>query len=259
MSFWSWWSRKPVVGEPIPIEPERRLAFTDADREYIRDALDRFEANGLQIWSKLNRDLIVARALIDADRWKQDGELAENGLLMLFLALAAETDSLTYYVDEMEEQFKPLSSMDDDAAEEMLQEHSDSIFVNARSICTVIEEDTSLNDMVYAFFNLNSLGVSQVSSHVLKNGLTRVSFYVEGLGECRFEIDSGKRPDVTPALAEMNRISKSKALGQYIMVSEGSSESMTFIFAAEAILPKITNLLKIPGFVSPDTPQPLSP
>lgn len=160
MSFWSWWSRKPAVDEPIPIEPERRLAFTDADREYIRDALNCFEASGLQIWSKLNRDLIVARALIDADRWKRDGELPENGLLMLFLALAAETDSLTYYVDEVEEQFKPLSSMDDDATEEMLQEHSESIFVNARSICTVIEEDTSLNDMVYAFFNLNSLGVS---------------------------------------------------------------------------------------------------
>jgi len=101
MSFWSWWSRKPAVGEPIPIEPERRLAFTDADREYIRDALNRFEASGLQIWSKLNRDLIVARALIDADRWKQDGELAENGLLMLFLAFSSETDSLTFYVDDV--------------------------------------------------------------------------------------------------------------------------------------------------------------
>src|SRR5262245_10251216 len=130
MSFWSWWSRKPTVGEPIPIEPKQTLAFTDADRAFVRDALDRFEANGLQIWSKLNRELIVARALTDADCWKQDGDLPENGLLKLFLALAAETDSLNYYVDDLVEQFEPLSSMDDDAAEEMLHEHSQSIFVN---------------------------------------------------------------------------------------------------------------------------------
>ena len=258
MPFWSWWSRKPTVGEPIPIEPEQRLAFTDADRAYVRDALNRFEANGLQIWSKLNRDLIVARALIDADSWKHDGDLPENGLLTLFLALAAETDSLTYYVDEVGEQFEPLSSMDDDDAEEMLQEHNASIFVNARSICTIIEDDASLNDMVQAFSGLNNLSVSQVSSHVLKNGLIKVSFDVEGVGECGFEIDSSKRPDITPALAEMNRISKSKDLGQYIMVSEGSSESMTFIFAVEEILPKVTNLLKIADFVSPDSPQALS-
>jgi hypothetical protein len=125
----------------------------------------------------------------------------------------------------------------------MLEEHSQSIFVNARSICTV-NEDNSLNNMVYAFSGLNSLEVSQVGQEVLKNGLTRVSFQVEGLGTCHFEIESRKRPDVAPALAEMNRIAKSKGIRQYIAVTEGSSDSMIFIFATEAVLPGIISLLK---------------
>jgi hypothetical protein len=75
MSFWSWWSRKLIVGEPAPISqepmsflPGRTPVITDADRQYVRNALDRFEASGLQIWSELDRELIVVRALADAQR-----------------------------------------------------------------------------------------------------------------------------------------------------------------------------------------------
>jgi hypothetical protein len=220
------------------------MSFTDADRDYVRSALDRFEASGLQIWSELDRDLIVARALIDVERWKRDHrELGEGNLVSLFLALANETDSLTWYIDDVQDQFPALAAMDDEAAETLLQDHSYPIFVNASSICTV-NEGNSLENMVYSFAALSGVDVSQTSQRDLKNDLTRVSFQVEGLGECHFDIESRKRPDYTPALAEMNRIAKSKNLGQYVVVPEGSSESDTFIFATEATLPKILDLLK---------------
>jgi hypothetical protein len=254
MSFWSWWSRRPADAEPDRIEPERRPTFTEADREFVRSALDRFEAHGLTIWSKLNRELIVARALIDAERWKRDGDRSDDDLSLLFFVLAAETDSLTFYVDEVEELFPSLHAMDDDAANAILGDHSDSIFVNARSICTV-NEDNSLNNMVYELSGLSSLDVSGVSQTVMKNGLTRISFQAEGIGECHFAVESQKRPDIGPALAEMNRIAKSKDIGQYIMVSEGSSESMIFIFAPENVLPEIASWLEVPGFSSSDTVQ----
>jgi hypothetical protein len=43
----------------------------------------------------------------------------------------------------------------------------------------------------------------------------------------------------------MNRIVRSKNLGRYIVVHEGNSESETFIFATEALIPGITGLLKL--------------
>jgi hypothetical protein len=249
MSFWSFWSRRaprpasaPASG--VSAQPQERPAFSDADREFISNALDRFETNGLRIWSKLNRDLIIARALIDIDRWKQDIRSAENDLLPLFLALASETDGLTYYIDDVEELFPSLSSMDEDAAEAMLGEHSLSIFANAGSITTV-HEDNSLVNMVHALAALCELDVSEADYNLMKNGQTRVTFQVEGSGECHFDIGSEKRPDITPALAEMNRIAGAKNLGRYIIAPEGNSDSETFIFATEAVIPKITNLLKL--------------
>src|SRR5262249_28278884 len=102
MSFWSFWSRKPPGPVPLPAEPERSPSFTDADREYVRNTLDRFEASGLQILSDLDRDLIVVRALIDIERWKPDHRaLGDDDLVSLFLALAGETDSLTWYVEDV--------------------------------------------------------------------------------------------------------------------------------------------------------------
>lgn len=242
MSFWSFWSRKPAGTTSAPIEPERRPSYTEADREFVRAALVQFESNGLAIGPDLDRGLICARALIDVDLWKQENH--PDDLRPLFIALAGETDSLTWYVDEVEAQFPALASIDDDAAEEMLQQHSDSIFVNARSITTV-NEDNSLEGMVYGLAALNSLDVSEVIQPQTTNCVTKVSFHVGGLGERHFELESGKYPDITPALAEMNNITKIKNLGQYIVVPQGSSEGEIFVFADEATLPRITNLLKL--------------
>ncbi len=246
MSFWSWWSQKPVAAAPNPILLERRPTFTQNDRDFVRVALDRFEAIGLRIWPTLDRDLIVARALIDANLWmRDDSGRPKNELQPLFLILAFETDSLTYYVDEVEQLFAPLARMDANAAEELLQEHSYSIFENANTICTV-NEDNSLENMVHDIAALTggALEVGHISGQAMKNGLTKVSFEVEGLGECHFEIESLKRPDVTPALMEMNRIAKTKRIGQYITISDGNSENLIFIFAAEAVLSDISGLLK---------------
>jgi hypothetical protein len=254
MSFWSWWSRKPATAVPVQRVPERRPNFSDADLEFVRAALDRFEASGLSS-GQYSIAISSSRALIDSDRRKRVGELCEDGLLMLFLALASGTDSLTYYVDEMEELFTPLSRMDEDAADTMLQEHSFSIFVNANSIGTVNEDD-SLDGMVHALAALTggTLDITNVSQQVTKNGLTKLSFHVEDVGERNFEVENRKRPDITPVLVELNRITKSKGLGQFVAAGEGDSDSETFIFATDDILVKITNLLKIPGLVSSDTP-----
>jgi hypothetical protein len=261
MSFWSWWSRKRAVAALDPLPPERKPTITDADRQYVRAGLDRFEACGLQIWSKLDRELIVVRALADTQRWGWgwNVEPPENGLLIdhdpiddLFFALAGETDCW----DEMEEQFTPLSAMDEDAAEAMLYEHCHSIFVNAESINTVNEGSfTFLVDLVQKFDALTNgaLALNAVRQVIMKNGVIRVSFQVEGLGDCQCEVEDRKRPNVTPAFDEMNRIAQHKGLGRFLIAPEGNSEQETFIFATEDIVPKITSLLNILGFESPDT------
>src|SRR5262249_35548591 len=140
MSFWSWFSRRPPPAPMFePVKPPPRPVFTDADREFVKSALDRFEAAGLPIQPHLDRDLLVARALISIFRWKDDETALQPALQALFLALAGETDSLTWYIDEMQEQYPPLVAMDDDTAEELLQTHSFSIFSNAGSITLVNE------------------------------------------------------------------------------------------------------------------------
>lgn len=246
MSFWRFWSRKTVLPEAVSakLPPQEALPFTDADREFVRSALDRFEANGLQIWSELNRDLIVARALVDIDLWKPNDGWPRDELQSLFMVLANGTDSLPGRYPEVEDECPALATMDDEAAEEMLQRHSETIFVNASSIC-IVSEGGSLNNTTYALAALGNLEVSEVEQHVLKNGLTRVSFQVEGLGERHFDVESAKRPDVTPVFVEMNRIAEIKKLGRYIPAWERNSDSETFIFADEATLSKITSLLKL--------------
>jgi hypothetical protein len=104
---------------------------------------------GLRIWPNLNRNLIVARALLDADCWgfeRNDETPLERPatpdpilIRQLFLALAGGTDSLTYYLDEVESLFPELAAIEPDAADAMLDLHSYSIFENANSITTVNE------------------------------------------------------------------------------------------------------------------------
>jgi hypothetical protein len=242
VSFWRIWSRKPPAAE-APVSATLKRSFTESDRAYTLSALDRFDAVGLHIRPDLNRELIVVRALIDIERWRPDDrDLGEQDLQSLFLALAAETDSLTWYVDDVQELFPDLASMDDDTAEVLLQDQSRSIFANAASICTV-NEDNSLDNMVLGFCELAGIAATQVNRRVMKDGLTHVSFEVGGLGDCRFTIESRKRPDITPLLAEMNRVTKIKGIGQFITVPEGSSESDTFIFATESALPGIIEFL----------------
>lgn len=243
MSFWSWFSRTPPPPFFERLAPEQRPTFTEADRQFVRAALDRFEASGLTIWSELNRDLIVARALIDIFRWKAD-DAPQPSLRELFLALACETDSLPGYIADIGEQFPSLLSMDEDVAEELLEQHSCPIFVNASSI-NLINEDNSLDRIVRDLSAMGNLGVEQINYRSTGNGVITVYLEVEGTGACRFTIEDRKRPDMTPALGELNRVAKAKGLGQYVSVPDGNSDSETFIFANETALPKIIDLLEL--------------
>jgi hypothetical protein len=256
MSFWSWLSRKPVVPEPteeqMPILVRREATITDADRHYVRNALDRFEACGLEIWSELDRELIVVRVLVDSQRWgyqwkiepPKDGSLIDRDPINdLFFALARETNCSV----EMEEQFAPLSALDEDAAEVMLAKHCHSIFVNAESINTVNEGNpTFLEDLVNKFDALTNgvLALSNVRQTIMKNGYIKVSFQAEGLGDCQCEIEYCKRPDVTPVFIEMNRIAQQKGLGRFLIAPEGNSEQETFIFTTDAHLAAVKKLLR---------------
>jgi Fe-S cluster assembly iron-binding protein IscA len=161
----------------------------------------------------------------------------------LFIALAGETDCWV----EMEQQFAPLAAMDEDAAEAMLEEHSGSIFVNAASINIVNEGSlTYLEDLVQQFDALTNgaLALSNVRQVVMKNGFINVSFRVEGLGNCQCEVEDRKRPDVTPAFSEMNRIAQHRNLGRFLIAPEGNSEQETFIFTTDAHLVAVTKLLR---------------
>jgi hypothetical protein len=254
MPFWSWFSRRPPPAPiPEPVEPDPTPVFTDADRAFVRSALDRFETSGLRIWPELDRELIVARALVDIFRWKADEAASVPSLRALFLALAAGTDSLTWYIDDVQEQYPPLAAMDDDAAEDILEMHSFSIFVNASSI-NLINEGDAFEDIVRCFAELGDLDVEDVEERAIRNGMLRVSFTISGVGACQFEIENRKRPDVTPLFVEMNRIAKAKGVGRYINVHEGSSESDTFILGDEAMIPAITELLKLESGEAPAGP-----
>lgn len=242
MSFWSWFSR-PTPPAAVPVrEPEPRPIITDADRDFVSTSLDLFEANGLVIQPELDRELIVARALVDGFRWKGDGSAAAPSLQLLFLALASGTDSLIAEVDLVTELYPPLAGMDDDAVEQLLAKHSDSIFVNARSVTLIIEGD-SLMYAIRDFAELGDMAITQIELHKPKGGMLKATFVHEDLGPCAFEIEDRKRPDATPLLTEMNRIALAIGSGRYLVVPEGSSDSDIFILADDASVQLLTALL----------------
>jgi hypothetical protein len=78
----------------------RREPLTMRDAEYVREALLRFEAVGLIIKPDLDRELIVTRALIDADDWRYvPGDppevgfrIAKDPIAELFSFLVRESD-----------------------------------------------------------------------------------------------------------------------------------------------------------------------
>jgi hypothetical protein len=242
MSFWSWFSRASRPPAPTAIEPEPRPVISDVDRDFVRTALDRFRANGLMIKRELDRDLIVARALVDSFRWKDDGIASAPSLQLLFLALADETDSLTNDVDLVTELYPPLATIDDDDAEQMLAMHSNSVFVNASSI-TLLNEDVSLRSTIHNLAELGDVRIEQIELHKLKAGMLKATFMIEDLGPGGFEIEDRKRPDPAPLLAEMNRIALAIGRGRYLVVHEGGSESDTFILADDATVPLLSALV----------------
>ncbi len=249
MAFWSRWFRKPAVLASTPTAPRPRLVFTDLDREYIRVALDRFDASGLRIWPTLNRDLIVARAQLDAERWclnENSMKIDNDPIQSLFLALADETDCLTYHPDDVEELFAPLAEMNDEAVTEMLQTHSYSIFENANTLC-VINEGNTLDNLAFEFSGLTSgaLKINDVEVDDGRKGIVKVSFQVEGIGEHHFEVENIKCPDITPVLLEMNDIATRKDIGRFVMAYNGTDDTVMVIFTTEANLPDIVNFLHL--------------
>ncbi len=250
MAFWSKWFRKPADAvEQIPTPRKQGSIFTDDDREYIRTALDRFVASGLRIWPTLDRDLIVARALLDAERWSLEEnrvQASNDPIESLFLALADETDCLTYHPDDVEELFAPLTEMTDEAATELLQRHSYSVFENANTLWTINEGDR-LDRLAFEFSSLTggALKINDVEVDDGKKGIVKVSFQVEGLGERHFEVENIKRTDIIPALLEMSDIAKCKNIGRFVLAYNGTDDSVIIIFTTEVKLPDIVNFLHL--------------
>ena len=120
----------------------RQTPITDRDGDYVRDALQRLEAVGLVLKPQLDRELIVARALLEAHLWRYlPGDPPESGsrfapdpIAPLFSVLARETDAFLdrrafqIYRREPERLHSLRLSAERHPA---LDAHSGSIFANA--------------------------------------------------------------------------------------------------------------------------------
>jgi hypothetical protein len=183
----------------------RRLPISSADRQYVRDALVRFEEAGLKIKAHLDREAIVLRALLDAGSWRYDGDdPAEAGkalppavLASLFVALAGEIDILPCGEEDVSDwEPDPIPAMQAEALKipNFAEEYSRSIFTNAATI-GVTNEGDGLKSGIQEIVELSRGAISlacEVASNswevkIVSNGTVRTCL-----------IDGRKRPDLTP-------------------------------------------------------------
>ena len=241
MSIWSWLLKRDSAAAPVAEPPRRmpepRAVFTDADRAYVRAALDRFEACGLRVRADLDRDLIVVRALIDSHRWGFGGEktppaiglaLKDDPIRQLFDWLVIYADDIAGYADDTQQMFPRLLEMDDGSANDMVDNHSASIFENASEICAVQEGD-GMSSMVCEIAGL-SCGAVAVED-------------AEGfLAEIKLH---GKHPDITPVIQKFNAHATTAGDARFVLLESGSSDTVIVMYLSQFELRKSVDLLKL--------------
>jgi hypothetical protein len=190
----------------------RRTPLSEADRQYVRDALARFEEVGLKIKTRLDRELIVARALLDADRWRYDDFPDERGkkfapdpLAALFAALAGETDALHGCGDAGPYGAEPelLRSMRELALKSpgFSEDYSFSIFENAAEIWPINEGD----GIACAAEALAALSGGAISTASNSNPGRGVIAIVSNGAVFTCSIGGGKHPDLEPFYDILNQ------------------------------------------------------
>ncbi len=231
--------------EPVNIGlADPRPTFTDRDRTYIRSALGRFTDCGLRISPLLNLDLIIARALIDAERWGYGAsreppaiglKIDDDPIRELFCVLTEYTDSLTYYSADVEELVPSLANITTGAAGAMVEAHAHSIFENAEDVSIVSEMDGlfgSIRELARLTGGLITVGTPDTAAEYLQGVLMT------------------KRVDIEPVIA--NLYAKVRGHGQFIEVDPlRSSESVIVAFVADADVEKFSKLLLAPEQSAP--------
>lgn len=222
----------------------RSLLSNDTNRQIVLGSLERLEAAGLRIRPGLDRDLIVVRLLRSFADEYQAGELATffkagaesqagNSLdLTVFWSLASETDAFHDF-DGIDDILPKLSALSDEALSDILDEHADSIFENAASICIVNEHAAGeyvpqhvgeLSALACSDLEIESVTESRESGRLVG----RVTL---GGGQSgTFELSDEKRPDITPLFKAMNSLAIPLGIGRFVAVSTGSSEDLIAVY-----------------------------
>jgi hypothetical protein len=214
----------------------RRPPLLDADRQYVRDALVRFEGLGLRIRRHLDRELIVARALLEAGCWRYvcnhppeiGKRLAPDPLAMLFVVLAGETNELHDY--EMIGSYRADSEVvrsiraEAEMSPNFADEYSSSIFENAAEIGTVNEGDA----LGYILQNIVALsgGIISVAPGSDPHSGTLKIISDGEIFTCL--VDGCKRPDLTSLYEILNEASSKHGL-RYVFPSPGANSDSEII------------------------------
>lgn len=224
----------------------QRLLTNAQSRQFVQNVLHRLETAGLRIAPELDREIIAVRALLSLSNY-YDGDdikdffaggqgMARNSPdLLIFLDLAAETDRFHGF-DDMEALHQALpahADLSDDDLEAILNEHSRSVFLNARTMCIVNEHPPEayveeklreLEALAGGDFQIQSItGVEKAETivgHVV----------VAGGRSTSFEIEQDKRPDVTPMFQSLNDLITDIGRGGFEVVFTGSSEDLIAVY-----------------------------
>lgn len=207
------------------------------------DTLGRFENAGLRISSKMDREIVVLRALCEmADLVEADdlstffadessSSVRTSPDLQIFLLLSDETSTFSNFdvTSDFGRAIPHLADCNKGEIIEILKEHSTSIFENAIKITYVNEHapGTYIEEKVRQFESI-ACGNIEIESVTETTSRGRLEGHVvlEGGKSWSFEIEDGKRPDITPMFDVMNTIAAQNRKGRFEAILTGTSEDL---------------------------------
>ncbi len=242
-------SKPKSVDDEMPKwnEVVRALLASEANWQFVRDALHRLEAAGLHIDPALNRELIVVRALRDAANYCKSGDIisfftekqdmaAKNSPdLLLLLDLISETDAFHDFedFDFLDVAFPNRVDLDTRQIQTVLETHSNSVFLNAASISILnIDIPSTLIEELVRELEVLAQGDFMVRSVVATTGSDKLGAQIilDDGRACTVEIDNWKRADIVPLLTALNAIIAPLRKGTFTFLLSGDSEILVVVY-----------------------------
>ncbi|MFG1343554.1 hypothetical protein V5F59_01555 [Xanthobacter autotrophicus DSM 431] len=220
------------------------LLANNANWQLVREVLGRLESAGLRIKSTLDRDLIVTRVIREHRQWCEGDDIARfyaekkaavshNSLDLLTMIELADYSGALIELNDMSGLLSKNQPMSDRALADMIDAHSQSVFENVYTICSVDEHQPGeyvpqhvreLEALACGDFLVQSV------TEAAKPGLLVGSVTLSDGRSVTFEISDEKRPDLTPFLLAMNSLVAHLGKGRFVAVETGSSEGFTVLY-----------------------------